>query len=122
MTVILHCERCGGNIRPYKYCGYRICDIDGERLTSNYRDVIKENGCSFFTLRSIPRKATPLGFKPIGIGDAEVQEMYSVPADVQELVTVGYGGSEKKVRKDTGKIIYFDEYVGNHCMIQEKVV
>jgi hypothetical protein len=102
MTVLHHCSRCGGNIRPYKHCGYRICDIDGTKLTATYRGVIVENGCSFFTLRSIPRKETPLGSHNTDIIDSAVQKVVQVPKSVVNL----------DMKKDLGKIPYSDEYEG----------
>jgi hypothetical protein len=103
MTVLLHCSRCGGNIRPYKHCGYRICDVDGTKLTAVYRGVIIENGCSFFTLRSIPRKETPLGYHPDDVIDSAVQRTVQVPKSVINLDT----------KRDPGKLPYPDEYEGN---------
>jgi hypothetical protein len=101
MTILLHCERCGGNIRPYKYCGYRICDVDGEKLTEECRQAIKYHGCSFFTLRSIPRKETSRGAHQVGISDTLYQTMVNIPSTVVNMDT----------KRDDGKLIPF-EYEG----------
>jgi hypothetical protein len=82
MTVLLHCTRCGGNIRPFKYTGCRVCDVDGESLTPEYRRLIQENGCAFFTLRSIPRRDSKFGNHPFGVVDTAEQVATHIPRDV----------------------------------------
>jgi hypothetical protein len=87
MVVILHCGRCGGNIRPFKRTGYRVCDIDGDNLTQDYRERIRENGCSLFTLRSIPRKESKFGNHPLGVSDAAYQNVILVPKGLGDQYT-----------------------------------
>jgi hypothetical protein len=82
MTVLLDCTRCGGNIRPLKYNGCRVCDVDGHVLTPEYREKITENGCSFFTLRSIPRRESKYGNHPLGVSDVAYQIVSAVPKGV----------------------------------------
>jgi hypothetical protein len=56
MSAILHCDvKCSGAVKA-SFSSVKVCDIDGIKLTPEYRAIIKEYGCSFYTMKPTPRR------------------------------------------------------------------